>query len=251
MYNLDNYINFLKDKLERKFFSPLIIKLANLYFLNEQYDDCIKLCKILSEVYPFYLTPNILKIKALIKLEYFSEAENVLKLIEQKIPNKELTDSLHTTINEFKKHQGQAKIFYSEMISDLEKFNDYEKLFSDIKHLDELPEEQELILIDNDYLNNSFNSDKFKEFANQVKDISLFEFKVKKESKNDNDTNDNLLSSDSLLGNVKIVTESIADVFVKQGLYKEAFDAYTLLLRAGHKNKKRILDKISELERRM
>ena len=37
----------------------------------------------------------------------------------------------------------------------------------------------------------------------------------------------------------------------KQGLNKEAFDAYTLLLRAGHKNKKRILEKIADLERRM
>jgi hypothetical protein len=58
-------------------------------------------------------------------------------------------------------------------------------------------------------------------------------------------------SKDSILGNVKIITETIADVIAKQGLHKEAFDAYTLLLRAGHKNKKRILEKIADLERRM
>ena len=72
MYNLDNYINFLKEKLENNFFSPLLIKLANLYFFNDQYDNCIKICNMVTELFPFYLTPKILKVKALIKLEYFN-----------------------------------------------------------------------------------------------------------------------------------------------------------------------------------
>lgn len=256
MYNLDNYINFLKEKLENNFFSPLLIKLANLYFFNDQYDNCIKICNMVSELYPFYLTPRILKVKALIKLEYFNEAESELKDIDNKIQNKELIDLLYSSLDEFKKKQSQAKIFYKEMLSDLDKFEDYEDKLRNLPFCDTLPDQnnQELVFIDNELFANLENDSKFKIFMDTVNSISIEAQQQRKNSKYDDSSdlsnykND---SKDSILGNVKIITETIADVIAKQGLHKEAFDAYTLLLRAGHKNKKRILEKIADLERRM
>ncbi len=256
MYNLDNYINFLKEKLENNFFSPLLIKLANLYFFNDQYDNCIKICNMVTELYPFYLTPKILKVKALIKLEYFNEAESELKEIENKIQNKELIDLLYSSLEEFKKKQSQAKIFYKEMLSDLDKFEDYEDKLKNIPFCEALPDQnnQELAFIDNELISNLENDPKFRNFIETIKSISIDTLQQKKSSKNEDNNDLNNYkneSKDSILGNVKIITETIADVIAKQGLHKEAFDAYTLLLRAGHKNKKRILEKIADLERRM
>ena len=254
MYNLDNYINFLKEKLENNFFSPLLIKLANLYFFNDQYDNCIKICNMVSELFPFYLTPKILKIKALIKLEYFNEAESELKDIENKIQNKELIDLLYSSLDEFKKKQSQAKIFYKEMLSDLDKFEDYEDKLQNIPYCDALKEQsnQELVFIDNEIFSDLDKDPKFKIFIDTINSISIDTPQPKKSNKNgEMDKLARIDNKDSILGNVKIITETIADVIAKQGLHKEAFDAYTLLLRAGHKNKKRILEKIADLERRM
>jgi hypothetical protein len=211
---------------------------------------------MVSELFPFYLTPKILKIKALIKLEYFNEAELELKEIENRIQNKELIELLYSSLEEFKKKQSQAKIFYKEMLSDLDKFEDYEDKLQNIPFNDALHEtnNQELAFIDNELFANLDKDAKFKVFIDTINSISIDSTQQKRASKsgesNDlaNYKND---SKDSILGNVKIITETIADVIAKQGLHKEAFDAYTLLLRAGHKNKKRILEKIADLERRM
>lgn len=257
MLNLDNYISFLKEKLESNPFSPLLIKLANLYFFNERYDNCIKICNMLTELYPFYLSPRILKIRALIKLEYYNEAETELNMIKNKVQNRELVELLRSTIDEFRSKQTQAKIFYNEMLSDLDKFEDYEEYFKDLKFCKSLPESNnpELSFIDADFLQTIENDTDFICFKEEIEKMSLDLHQNKKGIKSESELIQGSITSinnkDSLIGNVKIITETIADVMAKQGLNKEAFDAYTLLLRAGHRNKKNILDKIAELERRM
>jgi len=255
--NLDNYIGFLKEKLEENPFSPVLIKLANLYFFNERYDSCVKMCNMLIELYPFYLSPRILKIRALIKLEYFNEAETELNNIDNKVQNKELLELLHSSIEEFRSKQTQAKIFYNEMLSDLDKFEDYKDYFKDLIFCNSLPANSnpELSFIDSEFLLKVEKDVNFLNFTEEIKKISLDLNQNKKGTKSIEDILPNsmptLNNKDSLIGNVKIITETIADVMAKQGLNKEAFDAYTLLLRAGHRNKKNILDKIAELERRM
>lgn len=257
MLNLDNYISFLKEKLEENPFSPILIKLANLYFFNERYDNCIKICNMITEFYPFYLSPKILKIRALIKLEYFNEAESELNEIDKKIQNKDLLELLYSSIEEFKAKQSQAKIFYKEMLSDLDRFEDFEDCFKDLNYCKSLPESisPELTFIDNEILQSIENDKNFLNFKEEVKKISINLQQNKKAAKSDDQYSQNKLSAkngkDNLLNSVKIITETIADVMARQGLNKEAFDAYTLLLRAGHKNKKRILEKIADLERRM
>ncbi|MFA7360049.1 MAG: hypothetical protein WC139_03335 [Candidatus Kapaibacterium sp.] len=212
---------------------------------------------MIIELYPFYLSPKILKIRALIKLEYYNEAENELNSIEKKVQNKDLIELLRSSIEEFRSKQTQAKIFYNEMLSDLDKFEDYEEYFKDLKFCRTLPENNnpELTLIDSEFIQSIENDTEFISFKEEIKRMSLDLHQNKKGAKSEEELKQNNIPSlnnkDSLLGNVKIITETIADVLAKQGLNKEAFDAYTLLLRAGHRNKKNILDKISELERRM
>lgn len=255
MYNLDNYIGFLKEKLENRFFSPLLIKLANLYFFNDQFDNCIKICDMVSEMYPMYLSPKLLKIKALIKLEYFNEAEHELSRITNRIPDKPLADLLASSLEEFKNKQSQAKIFYPEMLSDIEKFEDYSDTLEELPNCVSINDrsEPELLLIENDFLENIASEENFRKFKEVVSSLVISKGSQKKSEASGTSPNGKSRTEDkeTLLHNVKIITETIADILVKQGLYREAFDAYTLLLRAGHKNKKKILDKIAELERRM
>ena len=59
------------------------------------------------------------------------------------------------------------------------------------------------------------------------------------------------IGDETLLSRVKIVTETLADLYAAQGNFKEAFDAYNILLRAGTPGKKRIEEKLHELERNM
>jgi len=142
-------------------------------------------------------------------------------------------------------------------LSDLDKFEDYEEYFKDLKFCRTLPENNnpELTFIDSEFIQSIENDTEFISFKEEIKRMSLDLHQNKKGAKSEEELKQNSIPSlnhkDSLLGNVKIITETIADVLAKQGLNKEAFDAYTLLLRAGHRNKKNILDKISELERRM
>lgn len=53
------------------------------------------------------------------------------------------------------------------------------------------------------------------------------------------------------MSKIKIVTETLADIYAAQGNYTEAFEAYKILIRAGSVNKLRIEEKLNELERNM
>ena len=53
------------------------------------------------------------------------------------------------------------------------------------------------------------------------------------------------------MSKVRIITETLADLYAEQGNYKEAMEAYNLLLRAGSTNYKRIEEKLLELERKI
>ncbi|MCI0474600.1 MAG: hypothetical protein L0Y76_13575, partial [Ignavibacteria bacterium] len=135
---------------------------------------------------------------------------------------------------------------------DLDKFEDYDGVFDNFSYYRNISEvsNQEFILADEELLKNAESDSDYTNFLKEIEEFSIAST-AKKVIQGDNGSNTRPEQKDSWLSNVKIVTETIADVMVKQGLYKDAFDAYTLLLRAGHKNKKRILEKISELERRM
>jgi hypothetical protein len=138
------------------------------------------------------------------------------------------------------------------MLPDLDKFEDYDGIFESFNYFNNIPDasSQELVLSDENIIQEAETDINYKNFLQDIENFSIINT-PKKQSGGDNGNTIRPEQKDSLLSNVKIVTETIADVMVKQGLYKDAFDAYTLLLRAGHKNKKRILEKISELERRL
>ncbi len=251
MNSLESYINNMKERLDKNLFSPVFIRLANLYFINDQFEECVNICKIGLEIFPEYITPKIILTKALIKLEYISEAEKVIKEIEYKLPNREMTDNFRKCLADLKEKPKQEQIYYPGKITHSVSFKDYSELMDPIIMKDSGIEFRELVNIfetetqDNILQENNEYAVFLKDFEGLALDSDTAARIIRTKEKNP-DIFD--YDADSVLSKIKIVTETIADIYAKQGMLKEAFDAYTILLRAGHKNKKRILDKLSELE---
>lgn len=252
MNSLEEYIVNLKSKLNESAFSPLFIRLANLYFINEQYDDCISVCTIGLQIFPDYLTAKLLLLKALIKLEYINEAEKVFSEIKCKIPNEDLIKQFERNISEIKGKPGQERIFYPNKINSTLEYPSYKN------EIDELNKDLFAGFGIDDYVDpdfiapkeinsafESFNKD-FGNFKFDLNENQLIKTDVKPKKENGNQSN-----AGSFLSKINIVTETIADIYTRQGYLKEAFDAYNLLIDNNHPNKRRIQEKLYELERNM
>ena len=250
MYSDDKYIIEEKLKLDKNFMSPLFIRYANSLYMNEMYEECISVCKTGLEIYPDYLTAKLMLLKAFLKAEYLNEAENLFKEIKFKISNKDLLAKFENNIQNIKTISGQEKIYYSKEFKSKIDFKSFEKqfhiqenLFSDIS-LENLFEESpgQSLVNEND-------------FADFRQHFNTFHFeKGKKRQSNQPASNSKMpVTSDAIdiLSKIKIVTETLADIYADQGNYKEAFEAYKILIRGGSENKKRIEDKLYELERNM
>lgn len=252
MNGLEEYINNLRTKLNESVFSPNFIRLANLYFINEQYDECINVCTIGLQIFPDYLTAKLLLLKALIKLEYLSEAEKLFPEIKSKIPNKDLIKQFERSISEIKEKPGQERIFYPHKINATIEYQSYKN------KIDEINKDISGSFDIDEYVDPDFKAPKelenaFEKFCN---DYSNFKFdlnenqfiKSETKPKKENGTQSN---PGSFLNKINIVTETIADIYTKQGYLKEAFDVYNMLIENNHPNKRRIQEKLYELERNL
>lgn len=249
--NLDKYSLDIKNKLDKRYLSPLFIRLANLLYINEKYEDCIIVCKTGLEIYPQYLTAKLILLKALLKAEYLNEAEILFGDIKDKIPDDEMYLKLKGNIENLKNISGQEKIYYLKSGKTKFDFKSFEKkflvqgnLFTDFKITE---------FLENDLIESSVDKS---EFDNFMKQFNLFHFEKEFTNFNQPKHPDTFkltpgIGDETLLSRVKIVTETLADLYAAQGNFKEAFDAYNILLRAGTPGKKRIEEKLHELERNM
>lgn len=246
--NLDKYTAELKKRLDENFLSPLFIRLANLLYVNEHYEECITVSRTGLEIYPRYVTAKLVLLRALIKAEYLSEAEMVLKDIRSKISNRELLSRLENNIITLKSISKQERIFYPDSAKTKYDYKTFEKnfhiqenLFSDYTLKDFLIDEAD-IPDDDNQLESFIEQFEAFHFEKSVQEKqSYHDLPIHKQSPQ--------FEEGDLLSKVKIVTETLADIQASQGNFKEAFEAYNILLRAGSNNSKRIEDKIHELER--
>jgi tetratricopeptide (TPR) repeat protein len=250
--SLEEYIANLKTKLNESAFSPLFIRLANLYFINEQYDDCISVCTIGLQIFPDYLTAKVLLLKALIKLEYINEADKVFSEIKSKIPSEHLIKQFERNISDIKGKPGQERIFYPNKINSTLEYPSYKN------EIDGINKDLFANFDIDDYFGPDFSTPKEFDsaFESFCKDFDNFKFDlnenqlIKPETKPKKE-NGSQSNPGSFLSKINIVTETIADIYTKQGYLKEAFDAYNLLIDNNHPNKRRIQEKLYELERNM
>jgi tetratricopeptide (TPR) repeat protein len=250
MNSLEEYIVNLKAKLNESIFSPQFIRLANLYFINEQYDECISVCTIGLQIFPDYLTAKLLLLKALIKLEYINEAEKVFSEIKNKMPNKDILKQLERSISDMKGKPGQERIFYPNKINTTVEYQSYKN------KLDEINKDTIGNFDIDEYVSPDFSIpgefvDTFENFCNDygsfkfdLNESQLIKSEVKPKKENGTHANPS-----SFLSKINILTETIADIYTKQGYLKEAFDAYNNLIENNHPNSRRIQEKLYELER--
>lgn len=251
--NLDKYTLEVKAKLDKNYLSPLFIRLANLLYANEHYEDCIAVCKTGLEIYPNYLTARLILLKAFLKAEYLNEAEILYKEIKSRLTNNELKIRLENNIQSLKAISKQEKIYYPKSAkykydykSFEKKFNPQENLFSEFSLKD--------LFAEYDGESIKFENDKdFRNFTDQLESFH-FERSFSDAPKNQDSVLKKQIPSsgtEEFLSKVKIVTETLADIYAQQGNFNEAFEAYNILLRAGSGNSKRIEEKLNELERNM
>ena len=249
--NFEEYIRVVRAKLNSNMFSPLFVRLANLYILNKQYEECIDVCKTGLEIYPDYLSAKLILLKAFIKLEYINEAENLLTDLEGKITNLEIFNKLKEQVNELKKVSRQERISYPQKRKDVVEFSSYEERINSLVDKKSKLDFQELLLNwDNAEQEKYIDENAFEQF---LSNFSKIKFDIQSDTFKGSTTKPGIEehSKDinvSFASDIKIVTETLADLYAKQGYFKEAFNAYNMLLRADTSNKERILKKLSELE---
>lgn len=244
---INKYVYELKKKLDGNFLSPLFVRLANLFYLNEEYEECIELCKTGLKIYPQYLTAKLVLLKALLKMEYLTEAESLFEEITPKIKGMEIHSTYERIFSELRKLSGQEKIYYPLDVKNKIDYKIFENSF-DVKNfsnenfsLEEIINESELVKSD-DFL----DKDNYGRFLN---DYGSLEITVKLNDKNEELK---ILNQTQLkYYKLKIITETIADLYAKQGNFREAFEAYNILLKLSPANQERISQKIFELERLM
>jgi len=243
MDNLDGYIENLKASLNEKIFSPVFIRLANVYFLNKQYEACISVCKTGLDIYPDYLTAKVLLLKSLLKLGHLNEAEKYFNEIESKIISLPVHAKFKESLVKLKHEPNQERIFYNFAKEPALKFDRNKDSVMSIVGKSKLKS----IEVKNDDmtdLEQKVNKEKFEKLKSNFETIPL-------NSKTGSSHNDPAKKEykEELFGRIKIVTETLADIYAQQGNFKEAFNAYNLIIRAGAPNKKRIETKLMELER--
>lgn len=244
---INKYVYELKKKLDGNFLSPLFVRLANLFYLNEEYEECIELCKTGLKIYPEYLTAKLVLLKALLKMEYLTEAENLFDEITPKIKGMEIHSTYERIFSELRKLSGQEKIYYPLEVKNKIDFKLFENAF-DIKEfvkenftLEEVIHEPDLVKSD-DFI----DKDSFGRFLNDYDALEITS-KLLNKTEELKTINQNQLKYYKL----NIITETIADLYAKQGNFREAFEAYNILLKLTPVNQDRISQKIFELERIM
>jgi hypothetical protein len=246
--SLDKYIEELKSKLNEKVFTPSFTRLANLYYLNGQYEECADICKTGLDIYPDYLTAKLILLKALIKLEYLSEAENLLSNISMKLSNFEVLNNYQESISVLRNSAQQERICYPTKVSHVAEYEDI--TFNNSVSINPIVSiDEALNLWSKNEENKIIDKIDFKKFEDQYNNYKLKktfpkknEAPVKQSKTNGNEETLHFLR-------IKMVTETFADLLAGQGFYKEAFNIYNSLIQNENANKKRLLEKLTELER--
>jgi len=244
---LKSYIKNLKNRINNDYLSPMFVRLANLYYHDGQYEESINVCNIGLQIYPDYYTAKLILLKSLLKLEYLTAAEPIIIELENKFPDIPAIHNLNNDISKLKKSFQQEKIYYSNKINNFIEFDDYAELFfSTLQIINESNLDDSSVFRISNY---DFNMDEFDKFQTDFSNIKL---KDSEKNKLPETLLNNIKlteSDDSFFDKFKFITETLADLLASQKYFKEAFEAYNLLLQKEGINKRRIQEKLNSLER--
>ncbi|MCC6866728.1 MAG: hypothetical protein IT280_11280 [Ignavibacteria bacterium] len=231
-------IQKLEDKLRANPLTPEFVKLANYYLINGNINEAIELLKAGLKFYPNYTTAYLLLGKAFLSNRYFMDAKKIFENLlaenpEMEIAKKYLDITLDLTKSEVsRRHEDDIipKLDFKAPV-----FNDYDYNFNLFPSY-----EIEELCSDKLDLDSLEDSNDFRDFKKIFETPHFF----KKE-------NTKPVYEKKRLKNkfeVKIISETLADIFAKQGNYFDAIEAYTYLLKIKPERKEAIESKISEVE---
>lgn len=239
---IDNeIIKYLIAKFEEKIrenpLTPEFVKLSNYYLVSGNINEAINLLQTGLNLYPNYTTAKLLLGKCYLANRYFYDAKKIFEQILIEHPDMEISRKFLDIANELTKSEVSRK-HDDDIIPKLEfkapVFNDYDfnyNLFPSYETND---------LINNKIDFNFEETNEFKEFMKVVETPHFF----KRENAKPTFEKKRLKNKFE----VKIITETLADIFAKQGNYFDAIEAYTYLLKIKSDRKEQIQSKISEVE---
>ena len=231
-------IQKLEDKIRNNPITPEFVKLANYYLINGNISEAIELLHAGLKFYPKYVTARLLLGKAYLSNKYYIDAKKTFEKILSENPDMSIARKYLEIANEMTKNEVSRR------------------------HDDDLVPKLEFkapVYNDYDYNYNLFPSYEIEEFSQDKIDLNEIE--------ESNDYSDfrkifespHLFRKDSAkptyekkrLKNkfeVRIITETLADIFAKQGNYFDAMEAYAYLLKIKPERKEALESKISEVE---
>ncbi len=235
-------IKYLITKLEEKIrlnpLTPEFVKLANYYIINNNVGEAIELLNAGLKFYPNYITAQMLLGKAYLANRYFMDAKKIFEQILSDNPDMAIARKYLDIANDLTKNEVSRR-HEDDVVPKLEfkapVYNDYDfnyNLFPSYE-IEELSAERidlEEVGESNDYA----DFRKVFESPHYFKKDNAKPTYEKKRLKNKFE--------------VRIITETLADIFAKQGNYFDAMEAYAYLLKIKPERKDAIESKISEVE---
>lgn len=231
-------IQKLEDKIRTNPFTPEFVKLSNYYLINGNINEAIELLQAGLKFYPNYTTAHLLLGKAYLSNRYFIDAKILFEKLLSEYPEMAIAQKYHEIASDLVKTEVSRR-HEDDIIPKLEfkapVFNDYDfnfNLFPSYE-IEELFSDK----IDSTAVEESNDYDEFRKVFESPhffkKDNSKPSFE-KKRLKNKFE--------------VKIITETLADIFARQGNYFDAMEAYTYLLKIKPERSEVLERKISEVE---
>jgi len=235
-------IKYLIAKFEEKIranpLTPEFVKLANYYLINGNITESINLLETGLKFYPNYVTAKLLLGKCYLANRYFFDAKKIFEHLLTENPDMSIARKYLDIANDLTKSEVSRR-HEEDIIPKLEfkapLFNDYDFSYNLFPTYD-----IEDFVKDNKISENFEESNEYKEFKNIVESSHFFKHENSKPSFEKKRLKNKF--------EVKIITETLADIFAKQGNYFDAIEAYTHLLKIKPERKEQIESKISEVE---
>lgn len=231
-------IQKLEDKIRANPFTPEFVKLANYYLIIGNINEAIDLLQAGLKFYPGYTTARLLLGKAYLSNRYFIDAKILFEKLLAAHPEMAIAQKYHDIAADLVKTEVSRR-HEDDIIPKLEfkapVFNEYDynyNLFPSYE-IEELYSDK----IDSSSVEESNDYDEFR----KVFESPYF---FKKENSKTSYEKKRLKNKFE----VKIITETLADIFAKQGNYFDAMEAYTYLLKIKPDRSEVLERKIGEVE---
>jgi tetratricopeptide (TPR) repeat protein len=239
---IDNeIIKYLIAKFEEKIrdnpLTPEFVKLSNYYLVNSNINEAVNLIQTGLNFYPNYTTAKLILAKCYLANRYFYDSKKIFEQILIEYPEMEIARKYLDIANDLTKSEVSRKQD-EDMVPVLDfkapVFSEYDfsyNLFPSYEAEDLINNKIDIAVDD---------TNEYKEFKKVVESPHFF----KRENTKPTYERKRLKNKFE----VKIITETLADIFAKQGNYFDAIEAYTYLLKIKSDRKEQIQSKISEVE---